>query len=63
MPQIRHAFCSLHRIGYRLELDATCPQCISAGIMPPKQYDYDEQLQSPVDAAGRPVERGAIVTA
>lgn len=60
VPLIRHGFCSLHRIGYRLDLDATCPQCVMAGILPPKQYDFDEELQSPVDASGTPVERAKI---
>jgi len=58
----RHGFCSLHRIGYNRSLDATCPQCVLASILPPKQYDFDEELQMPVDAAGKPVEPEAIVT-
>jgi len=59
---IRHGFCSLHRIGYNRSLDATCPQCVLAGILPPRQYDYDSELQAPVDAAGKPVELAAITT-
>lgn len=63
MPQLRHGFCSLHLIGYNRDLDATCPQCIIARILPPKQYAYDVALQSAVDAAGKPVAREAILTA
>jgi hypothetical protein len=57
----RHGFCSLHRIGYDRSLDPACPQCVLAGHLPPKQYDFDSELQSPVDAAGKPVKPEAVV--
>ena len=58
-----HGFCSLHRIGYRRSLDATCPQCTLAGVSA-KQLDYDPNLTvmvaqsagGPVDASGRAID-------
>jgi hypothetical protein len=59
-----HGWCPLHKIAYNRKLDATCPQCLIAGIIPPAQLDYDPDATvtrevsagSPVDAAGKPVE-------
>ena len=48
-----HGFCPLHRIAYNASLDAVCPQCIIAGIMPPAQLEYDASTQQPVNAAGK----------
>ena len=61
MPLTRHGFCALHRIAYDRDLDATCPQCMLAGILPPRQYDFDEIQQMPVDGSGKLLDpRGEI---
>jgi len=49
----RHGFCTMHRIAYDRDFDATCPQCLLSGIMPPKQLEYDEVQQQPLDDAGK----------
>lgn len=46
----------MHLVAYNTSLDHTCPQCILAHMAPPKQYDYDEDLQVPLDAAGNPLD-------
>lgn len=51
-----HAFCGLHKIGYNTDLDYVCPQCVIAKIAPAKQWEFDTQLQAPVDATGNPLE-------
>ena len=57
----RHGFCSMHRIAYDRDNDATCPQCLLSGIYPPKQYEYDELAQQPLDDSGKLLDaRGAI---
>jgi len=60
----RHGFCSLHRIAYDRDLDPTCPQCMLAGIMPPKQYDFDEVAGKPLDDSQKLLDpRGPIPVA
>lgn len=60
MPRSKHGFCPLHLIGYNRSFDATCPQCLMARINPPKQLDYDAAAQTPIDAAGKPVDVESI---
>ena len=56
MPRLKHGFCSLHRIAYRREFDATCPQCVLSGVQA-DQLDYDpEATQTITVAAGAPVD-------
>lgn len=57
----QHGFCGLHRIAYNRRMDYGCPQCIVQGVTAPvKQYDFDKDLQQPVDAQGKPLDPGAI---
>jgi hypothetical protein len=54
----------MHRIAYDRDLDPTCPQCMLAGVMPPKQYEFDEVQQKPVNDSGKLLEpKGVIPTA
>jgi hypothetical protein len=63
MPRLKHGFCSLHRIAYNRDLDATCPQCLLSGVSA-DQLDYDPEAVTvkvatqggPVDASGSPVD-------
>lgn len=63
MARTLHGFCSLHRIGYNRQYDATCPQCTIAHTQA-EQLDFDPNLTrtvevphgAPVDAAGNPVD-------
>jgi hypothetical protein len=58
---LKHGFCSIHRVAYNRDLDATCPQCLLAHMAPPKQYDFDEIQQKPLDDSGKPFDaRGAV---
>jgi hypothetical protein len=55
----RFGFCTIHRIGYRVDLDPVCPQCTLARMSPFKpdststQLRFDPQAQKPVDIAGK----------
>ena len=57
----RLKFCSVHLIAYNTSLDHSCPQCSLGRMAPPKQYDFDEDLQVPLDAAGNPLDPTADV--
>lgn len=59
MARSRLKYCSIHGIAYNTSLDRTCPQCTLAHMAPPKQYDFDEDLQVPLDAAGEPLDPSA----
>ena len=48
-------WCSLHQIGFNTSFEAVCPQCTLARIQPAKSYEFDEELQKPVDASGKPL--------
>lgn len=52
----RHGFCPMHRIAYDRNLDATCPQCMLAGILPPDQLEFDELASKPLSASGKLLE-------
>jgi len=60
MPRSKHGFCTLHRVGYRRDLDPTCPQCTLAGLQA-TQVDYDPEATTeavvtrggPVDESGK----------
>jgi hypothetical protein len=43
----------MHRVAYDRNLDATCPQCMLSGIMPPDQLEFDELAQKPLGASGK----------
>jgi len=49
-------WCSIHGIAYNTALEFSCPQCSLARITPPRQYDFDEDLQVPLDDAGEPLD-------
>jgi hypothetical protein len=55
-----HGFCPLHKIGYNRDMDATCPQCVIAGHLPPDQLDYDTKSQSPLSASGERLDRRTL---
>lgn len=60
----RHGFCTMHRIAYDRDYDATCPQCLLSGIMPPAQLEYDEVAAKPLDRSGKPLDaRGPLPVA
>lgn len=56
----QHGFCTLHRIGYNLDLDPTCPQCTLAGISGHDQLDFDTDLQLPVGKDGAVLDRKTL---
>jgi hypothetical protein len=54
----------MHRIAYDRDYDATCPQCLLSGIMPPAQLEYDEVAAKPLDRSGKPLDaRGPLPVA
>jgi hypothetical protein len=53
----------MHRIAYDRNLDATCPQCMLSGIMPPDQLEFDELQQKPLSASGKLLEAKGNLTA
>lgn len=56
MPRTKLGFCTLHRIAYNRQFDATCPQCLIAGVIA-DQLDYDpDAVQTQVVTQGGPVD-------